>query len=113
MSLGDHSVAAYDRNRLATLAFAVAVVAALYLTAGLLLLLPSSGYAVTRLAFVALVVVISWGGVAGAVFDRPPVVIVAAVALLLLGFWQAVLWIFMLPAALGLVVAGVILAHTT
>lgn len=113
MSLDDRSFAAHDSNRFATLAFAIAVVSAAYLTAGLLLLLPSSGYTMTRLAFVALVVVISWGGVAGAVFDRPPAVIVAAVALLLLGFWQAVLWIFMLPAALGLVVAGVILAHTT
>ena len=111
MSLGDHSFGTYDRNRLTTFAFAIAIVAAVYLSAGLLVLLPASGYERTRLAFVALVVAIAWGGVAGAVFDRPPVVIVAAVALLLLGFWQAVFWIFMLPAALGLAVAGVLLAH--
>ena len=112
MSFDERPTDVRRRGRIATLALAVALLAALYLTGGLLFLLPSSGNSVTRLAFVALVVAVSWAGVAGAVTDRPPVVVGAAAVLLVLGFWQAVLWIFMLPAALGLVVAGVLIAHT-
>lgn len=111
MSLRDRSAAGHSRRRVATVATAIAVLAAAYLTAGVAVLLPSPGYATARLAFALLVVLVAWVGAAGAYFDRPPVVILTAVTLALLGFWQAVLWIFMLPAAVGLVVAGLLLAH--
>lgn len=111
MSLDDRSVAVHRRNRISTAAVVIAVLAAAYLTVGLLLVLPTSGYTAVRLAFVALTVGVGWVGVVGAVVDRPPLLIAAGVVLLVLGFWQAVYWIFMLPAALGVAVAGVLLAH--
>jgi hypothetical protein len=112
MGPGDRSFVVHERGRLAVVAVALALAAAAYLTVGLAVVLPSSEYGLVRLTVVAVAAAFAWAGVVGAVFDRPPVVIAAAVALLLLGVWQTVLWVFMLPASLGLAVAGVVLAHS-
>ena len=88
---------------------AIGVLAAVYLTAGLLWVLPSPGFGVSRLVFSAIVIAIAWVGAVGALRHRPSLVVAGAVGLLLFGFWQAVLWIFMLPAAAILLVVATIL----
>lgn len=98
------------RATAADLGRAAAVLAALYLTAGLLWLLPSPGYTTTRLALFAVILAFGWLGAAGAVVGRPVGAAVGTVGLFLLGFWQAVLWVFVLPAAAVLAVAAA-LAH--
>lgn len=100
-----------EPRQIVTAPRAIAAVATAFLTVGMVWLLPSDGYTVFRLAFVLVSVAIGWIGLVGTVAGRPEVPLGAALALLLLGFWQAVLWVFMLPAALGLAVAGVVLAH--
>lgn len=75
-------------------------VVALLLTLALAWFLPQPGYTTTRLAFFTLIAAVAWAGAAGAVVGRPAVIGGSAAALFLLGFWQAVLWIVVLPAAL-------------
>lgn len=80
---------------------------ALLLTLALAWLLPGPGYTTTRLAFFAALAAVAWGGAAGAVAGRASVVGASALVLFLLGFWQAVLWIVIIPAALFDFVAAV------
>lgn len=89
----------------------LAVLAAVYLTIGLLWVLPSPGFGVSRLLFSALVVALAWVGAIGALRQRPALVAAGGVGLVLFGFWQAVLWIFMLPAAGVLLIVAVILSQ--
>lgn len=62
-----------------------------------------------RLALLGVVAALAWGGVAGIVRERPSVAVAGGVGLLLLGFWQAVLWIFILPTAVVLLVVGLLM----
>lgn len=64
------------------------------------------GYTETRLAFFAVLAGLAVVGTAGAVYQRDLVAVVCAAGLVLLGFWQAVLWVFILPVAAMLVVAA-------
>lgn len=82
-------------------------VVALLLTLVLAWLLPAPGYTTTRLAFFVLLAAVAWGGAAGALAGRASVVGASALVLFLLGFWQAVLWVVVLPAALLDFVAAV------
>lgn len=93
------------------LARGLAVLAALYLTAGLLWLLPSPGFGASRLVFFAAVAVAGWIGAAGALRHRPALATVGGLGLVLFGFWQAVLWIFVLPAAAVILIVAAILAR--
>lgn len=82
---------------------------ALALTLALGWFLGGPGYTTTRLAFFALVAGVAWAGAAGALLGRPVAVGASAFGLFLLGFWQAVLWIVVLPAALLMFVDAVAL----
>ena len=88
----------------------LAVLAVVYLTAGLVWLLPAPGFGTSRLLLFAVVVAVAWIGAVGALRHRPGLTAVGGVGLLLLGFWQAVLWIFMLPAAAVLLAAAGVLS---
>lgn len=76
----------------------------------LVLFLDRPGYTTTRLAFFA-----AFGGTAvlgtvGAVLQRAAVAAAGAALLALLGFWQATLWIFVLPMAGVLGAASLLIA---
>lgn len=89
----------------------VAVGAALYLTVGVVWLAPSTSFSWVHLALAAVTVVVAWAGAIGVLLDRAVPPLVAALLLFLLGFWQAVLWVFMVPAAFVLAVLGVVVGH--
>lgn len=88
----------------------IALVAVLGLTGLLGWALVQPGLTTARAALVALVGVVAWMGAGGVVLDRPLVTVASAVVLFLLGFWQAVLWVGILPAGLALLVAGLVAA---
>ncbi|SEP26223.1 hypothetical protein SAMN05216388_10578 [Halorientalis persicus] len=69
------------------------------------------GYNSTRLLLYAVLGGFAIIGAAGIVYERPFVGAGGACGLLLLGFWQAVLWLFIFPVAALLVVAAVLLAN--
>jgi|GEM_PF-2372777 len=92
-----------------TLASGLAVFAALALTVVLLGYLPRDGFRSTRLLLFALVAGLAWASALGVVRDRPVVGGAGAAGVALLGFWQAALWIWLLPAA-GLLLVGTALS---
>lgn len=110
MAIGDGSPIGLDGRLLGKLCAVAVVFATLYLTAGLGDASPNPGRYGHETAIFVFIAGIARTGTVGGLVDRLPVVVFVA-ELVLLGFWQAVLRIVMLPAALGLVVAGVILAH--
>lgn len=63
------------------------------------------GYTVTRLAFFAVLGGIAVVGAAGILAQRPVVAAGSACSLLLLGFWQAVLWIYVFSVC-GVLLVG-------
>ena len=91
----------------------VAVLAALYLTGGLVWLLPTPGFRMSRLILFIVVIGFAWIGAFGVISDRSLVAFVGATGLFVLGFWQAVLWIFMLPTAAILFGASLLLQQTS
>jgi len=90
-----------DRLSRQRLLEASAVVAALYLTVGMLWLLPTPDDHLTRFALVG--VAVAREGTLLAEF--------AALALAVLGVWQAVAWVFILPVGAVLALAAVALAR--
>ena len=68
------------------------------------------GYTSARLALFAALGASAVAGAAGVVSGRPFVAAGGACALLLLGFWQAALWLYVLPVAGLLAVAAIVLA---
>ncbi|MCG1002169.1 MULTISPECIES: hypothetical protein [Halobacterium] len=72
--------------------------------------LGQSGYTSARLALFAALGASAIAGAAGVVSGRAFVAAGGACALLLLGFWQAALWLYVFPVAGLLVVAAVVLA---
>lgn len=86
----------------------IAVAAALWLSAALTYYLPRPGYAAARLAYFLLLAAVAWAGAAGVLRGRPVVAGLAGLGLFLLGFWQAVLWIAVLPAAVALLGASAV-----
>lgn len=87
----------------------IAVFATVYLTLGMLWLLTAPGYSTTRLVLVLAVLGFAWAGAIGAVQKRFRPVISGAAGLVVLGFWEAVLWVFMLPTAVVFGVVGVLM----
>jgi hypothetical protein len=69
------------------------------------------GYNSTRLLLYAVLGGFAIVGAAGIVYERPFVGAGGACGLLLLGFWQAALWLYVFPVAALLVVAAVLLAN--
>lgn len=67
------------------------------------------GYSLTRLALFAVFGALAVVGAAGIIYDRGLLVGVGTVGLVLLGFWQAVLWVYILPVA----VVFAVVAFTT
>lgn len=68
------------------------------------------GYTQTRLVFFAILGGLAVTGAVGIFYQRETVAAGSACGLLLLGFWQAVLWIFIFPVIGMLVVATVVIA---
>ena len=81
----------------AKLARGGSVGATLALGGVLLWYLPQPGYSQSRLVLFALIGGAATLGAVGAVADRPGVTLAGAVGLFLLGFWQAVLSVFIYP----------------
>ena len=81
----------------AKLARGGSVGAALALGGVLLWYLPQPGYSRSRLVLFALIGAAAALGAVGSVAGRPGVTLTAAVGLFLLGFWQAVLSVFIYP----------------
>ncbi|MCU4741493.1 hypothetical protein OB955_11125 [Halobacteria archaeon AArc-m2/3/4] len=94
--------------RWATATRGIAVLATAYVTVGLLWTLSEPGYSRTRAAFFALLAVLALVGGVGAVLDDSRLLVGGGAGLFLLGFWQAALWIFLLPAAFVLLFAGML-----
>jgi hypothetical protein len=91
-----------------TAARALAVTAVLALVAVLLWFLPKSGYSHLRLALFAGLAGSAATAGAGVLRESSRLVAVGVVGLVLLGVWQAVLWVFVLPVAGALVVASLL-----
>lgn len=88
----------------------LAVVAALSLTVGLAVLVPWEGRVLAGIAR-TLSLVIAWLGVYGVVRERSSIVEIAALALALLGFWQPVGWVVILPTGAAFALAAAVLAR--
>lgn len=95
-------------KRLETLARGAAILAVLYLTGGLLWLLPSPGYTTVRFLFFLLVLACGWVGTLGVLRRQTTPLAIGVGGLVVLGFCQAVLWVFMLPTALVLLIAALV-----
>ena len=87
----------------------VPVLAAVYLTLGTGWLLVAAGISLPRLAVAAVVLAFGWIGAAGAVTRRFRPVLGGAAGLVVVGFLQAVLWVFMFPTALVLLAVGLVM----
>lgn len=87
---------------LADLARGASVLGVLGLLAVLAYYLPSPGYRPSRLYLFLLIGAVGVVGAAGAVLERPLLAGGGAAGIFLLGFWQAVLSVFMLPVAVVL-----------
>lgn len=72
--------------------------------------LDQPGYTHTRLALFLALGGAATLGTAGAVLQRASIAAVGALVLALLGFWQATLWIFVLPMAGVLAAASLLIA---
>lgn len=72
--------------------------------------LAQPGFTWTRLVFFAVLGGTAVAGAAGIVYQREVVAAGSAFGLFLLGFWQAVLWIYVLPVSVMLLVAAVLVA---
>jgi hypothetical protein len=93
-----------------TLLRAGAVVAALSLTVGLAVLVPWEDRVLAGIAR-TLSLVIAWLGVYGVVRERSSIVELAALSLALLGFWQPVGWVVILPTGAVFAIAAAVLAR--
>ena len=70
--------------------------------------LPSPGYRPSRLYLFVLIGAVGVLGAIGAVLDRPRLVGASGVGIFLLGFWQAVLGVVMVPVAVILSLTAVL-----
>lgn len=96
------------RPPLVDIARAASVLGVLGLLVVLASLLPSPGYGVSRLSLFVLIGAVAIFGGIGALLERPALVGGSGVGVFLLGFWQAVLGVFMLPVAVVLVLTAFI-----
>ena len=64
------------------------------------------GYSLTRLALFTVLGALAVVGAAGIIYDRGLLVGVGTGGLVLLGFWQAVLWVYILPVVVVIAVAA-------
>lgn len=69
------------------------------------------GYSWTRLAFFAGLGGLAVLGTMGIMYQRELVAVGGACGLLLVGFWQAVLWLYIVPVVGVLVVAAIVSAR--
>lgn len=79
----------------------------------LVTILLTEGWTRSRLSFFSLVAVVALAGLAGVSSERPVVTAVSGVAIVLLGFWQAVLGAIMMPTGLLLVSAAILVWRRT
>ncbi|MEY7849636.1 hypothetical protein AB7C87_10625 [Natrarchaeobius sp. A-rgal3] len=86
----------------------IAVAAVLALLAVLAWFLPQPGFSGSRVALFALIAGAAILGAAGLLRRRMSLAVAGAVFLFLLGFWQAVLGVFILPVVALLLVAAVL-----
>jgi hypothetical protein len=94
-----------------TLLRAGAVVAALSLTVGLAVLVPWEDRVLAGIAR-TLSLVIAWLGVYGVVRERSSIVELAALSLAVLGFWQPVGWVVILPTGAVFAIIAAVLARS-
>ena len=94
--------------QLAHVARAASVLAVVVLLAVLASHLGAPGYHDARLYLFCLIGAVGLLGGVGAVFDRPTLIGSGGIGIFLLGFWQAVLGVFMLPVAAVLVTTAVL-----
>ena len=71
------------------------------------------GFTWVRLAFFAVLAGLAVVGAVGLYGERELLTVGAAIGLLLLGFWQTVLWLFIFPVAAVLAVGVVVVANQT
>lgn len=95
---------------MADLARLVAVVGVLVLLAVLLWTLPQSGYSRSRFVLFAFIAGAALLGATGVLLRRSVITTVAVVGLFLLGFWQAVLSVFIWPV-IGLLLLATLLDY--
>ncbi|WP_211313357.1 hypothetical protein [Halarchaeum salinum] len=86
----------------------IAVLSVLGLVGVLLYYLPQPGYSQSRLVLFGLIAGAAVLGGVGIVLHRATLTAVGVVGLFLLGFWQAVLSVFILPVAALLVAAALL-----
>lgn len=87
----------------ATLIRGATYLSVLVLVAILLWILPSPGYSQSRLVLFGLIVAAAVLGATGTYLHRPKITATGVIGLFLLGFWQAVLSVFIWPV-IGLLV---------
>ncbi|MFD1588447.1 hypothetical protein ACFR9U_15800 [Halorientalis brevis] len=68
------------------------------------------GYSRTRVIFFAGLGGLAVLGEAGVIFQRELVAVVGVCGLLVIGFWQAVLWVYIFPVVTVLLVATIVIA---
>ncbi|WP_458210032.1 hypothetical protein [Haladaptatus sp. NG-SE-30] len=86
------------------------VVATVVLLGVLTWYLGQPGYRHTRLLLFAAIGGFAVVGAVGVVFDFERLIVVGAVGLLVLGFWQAVLWLYVYPVV-GLLVLSFLVGN--
>lgn len=82
-----------------------AILSVVGLVGVLLYYLPRAGYSQSRLVLFGLITLAAVLGAAGVVLQRPAVTGVGVIGLFGLGFWQAVLSVFIYPVIIILVIA--------
>lgn len=85
------------------------VLTVVLLTVVLLALLPAPGYRTSRLVLFTISISLGWIGAAGAVFNRPRLLVIGALGQFLLGFWNVTVGLVMLPTGAVLLVTALLL----
>lgn len=100
-------------DALAGLARLTAIAAVVALVVGLVRIVALQGYTDTRLLLFGLLIVTACIGGVGVYRRRVAMTVAGAIGLFLLGFWQAVLFVFVLPVSGLLVLVAVLDADDT
>jgi hypothetical protein len=82
------------------------LVAVVFLTLSLIVILPQPGYRTSRLVLFLIVVLFGWIGAAGAIFSRYRLILIGAIGQFLLGFWNFTIGLIMLPTGTVLLITA-------